>query len=139
MTTDTPIKYDAARALDVPGALALLSKAVEQKGEAYVYPDDEKHRSTEASEGMCVYFTESGRPSCIAGHVFAHLGFGSEDVEEGTGVEEQPFSDLLNDDVVKVLSVAQEVQDLDIAWGEALQSALERAADLGYPPVPKED
>jgi hypothetical protein len=99
---------------------------------------DEKFRATEDSDGMCVYFHD-GRPSCIVGHVVSYLGFESTDVEEGVGVEALPFVDLLSGDVVKVLSVAQEVQDYDIAWGEALQSAQERAAELGYPPVPKED
>lgn len=94
-----------------PSLRDLLARAVAEKGEDYVYPEEEK-------DGVgCHYFYE-GRPSCIIGHVLSYLGM--TEGPEGSGaifaLRRLGFSPAEEYAAV----AAQESQDAGRTWGDAL-------------------
>ena len=120
-------------------ALSLLNAAIAEKGEDYKYP---KNPSV---FGGCVYFDPDTRqPSCIIGHVLAHLGVTAEDMEidsplPGIGSRNvSTFTALVRAKNIRVdsprtealLQVAQEERDQGSSWGDAVAAALIRAARL---------
>lgn len=103
---------------------AALKKALEAKGEDYVYPEEEKHK------GGCMYATADGAPSCIVGHVLHELdpeGFAKVakwERKKGTG--DTAVDDAVNalglnfhPDQVEALRMAQVNQDKGAPWGAA--------------------
>jgi hypothetical protein len=122
----------------------LLELAVEERGPDYVYehPDGET--------GGCFYFTRSGEPSCIVGWVLNRLGLKfewgcattTEDhgyIPNATSVEFLIAKGHIDVDfrTAVLLQVAQNLQDDDWYWGDAVQRAVERSqtideVDEGY-------
>jgi hypothetical protein len=102
-------------------ARELLKRAVEEKGENYVYrkPLFADH---------CVYFS-AGAPSCLIGHVLSYKGMESiDDSMNGCGVEDL-FENgyLAADDATRdALDMAQTEQDHGGTWGTAVAVALLR-------------
>lgn len=143
--------------LDVPEVLALLKRAVDEKGTDYVYP---RKMST---GGTCDY-SRDGVPSCIVGHVINYADpdafqqvveieqanqsswpatdfdvtfdepapdesdeLGSRDSEY---MEEIKFR--LTHEAAQVAAVAQSLQDGGETWGYAYDEAVREAKRLGY-------
>lgn len=108
-------------------ALALLRQAVELKGEDYIDP------SAYSTANSCQYVTPDGFPSCIVGHALMIAGIGphaftdmnQEDISQVA--QELEFRGLadFDEDAVRTLFVAQDVQDSGDIWGEALRQAQE--------------
>lgn len=104
--------------------IAAIKKAVEAKGQDYVYP--------RGLGGRCDY-SRDGEPSCIVGHVFnyldtelfekvvrseRHLGF-SPQLLAIESIREDLTSAQLH-----ALRKAQSIQDAGGTWGEALAAFL---------------
>lgn len=103
--------------VDVPEAIALLERAVKERGEDYVYPDAER-----SAYGECQYFI--GRaPGCLIGLVMTYVGADAEDANEGEGVSSQNWPVNLTPGAISVFSLAQEVQDQGGTWGQAFAEA----------------
>lgn len=112
---------------DAQVALIALNKAVETKGEDYVYPAEEKNKATDE----CRYNTydEQGNitgPSCIVGFVCHETGITSpETLRAGEGnvawaVLPWPEQNL----ITRALTRAQAAQDKGHTWGEARDEAV---------------
>lgn len=107
-------------------ALAGLEKAVAAKGEDFKYEApvvDEEEGLT-----MCMYFSRTGQPSCIVGHVLADHGVSVDDL--GHWNEDATVHTLVDHSVLDVdarttllLRRAQEMQDNGHPWGKALAEA----------------
>lgn len=115
---------------------AALTKAVEMRGEDYVYP-----------HGFCTYFDEAGEPSCGVGVALVELGVREQVVAALTRYQEQngtaykglhaggqPLADSLclrlkDEGVVvdrraaRLADAFQGKQDAQVPWGEALELA----------------
>jgi hypothetical protein len=120
--------------------LDALEKAVEEKGEDFIYVNNEGHSSRnkfgEAAAIMCHYVHyDDGTPiaGCIAGNVLNRLGVSLDILSEK---ETQPIrivlSELMDEEVVTLafdskvsllLSTAQCAQDGGQTWGDALKEA----------------
>lgn len=116
-------------ALTYKEAVELLDRAVAERGEDYVYPDEERTWVED-----CRYFFD-GHPSCIIGHVLAYKGIGAEQARdcEGTdaGVVISKFFEPETD--VKLLFLrAQGMQDRRYPWGHAVFSAKRSVEDKEY-------
>ncbi|MDX3260797.1 hypothetical protein PV336_16370 [Streptomyces sp. MI02-2A] len=110
-------------------AKTLLADAVKEKGADYVYQNvDSPHGNP-----TCAYFDPTtGAPSCIVGHVIAAKGATRERLDNR---EQNLYTDvqgLVHAEIIKVdnethalLTIAQEKQDRDVSWGEAVKGALE--------------
>lgn len=112
---------------------AALKKALEDRGEDYVYPDDEKHN------GGCMYATENGTPSCIVGYVlneldpekFAEVARWERDEDTADTAVGDAYLAVgldLHRDQVDALEAAQVKQDQGLPWGRA---AVEYMRHLG--------
>ena len=94
----------------------LIARAVAEKGEDYIYPEDEK----DGDDGeMCRYFYD-GRPSCIIGHVLSYLGI--DEAVEGAGAEVALDGLGFSYEELRAADEAQTAQDEGCAWGQALIS-----------------
>jgi hypothetical protein len=123
--------------IDRTRVLALLAEVVAEVGEDHVYPDY-------GGFAGCKYFSDSGQPLCIVGHVLAKLGVDPALVNQpahysdsislnGVGIDSvcRQLGSLLPNftpDAIAVLSAAQRVQDDGKTWGEALRYAREYMA-----------
>jgi hypothetical protein len=103
--------------LDVEGALALLERAVQEKGEDYVYPLSDKR------DGICRYAVDY-EPSCIVGHVLFYLGKLDAAIEGASA--HTVLHDLATDEAKYLLLVVQRAQDAGKPWGQALGEAKAR-------------
>lgn len=117
------------RVIEVPEALELLERAVQEKGADYIDPSAVKANG-------CEYATDDGLPSCIVGHVFYYLGVDPSKVNNGSvrvvidngGIvalsgEYIDDSPTFSYGAVSVLQEAQIVQDTKGTWGAALAEA----------------
>lgn len=102
--------------LDYDTALALLERAVAEKGADYAYP-----------RSYCVYFEPDGSPSCIVGHVLAYMGVTRRDVLDWN---RSPVLTLCSLEVIeadyltqRLLVLTQMHQDSGTPWGEAVAKA----------------
>lgn len=82
--------------------------------------------------GSCVYFTASGAPSCIVGHVIDLVGFQERPSRIAHSVPERidPTDELheywgrnFTPWARRIMHAAQEVQDNGKTWGEARDAA----------------
>lgn len=101
-------------------AVALLDRAVAERGEDYVYPEEER-----TAMGDCRYFFD-GHPSCIIGHVLAYKGIGAEQIKDYEGkyvgaVISKFFVPAI--DVALLFTEAQSMQDNGHSWGQAVSEA----------------
>jgi len=104
-------------------AVILLDKAVQTKGEDYVY----RPARTPWDTG-CAYF-HGKKPGCIIGHLFALKGVTAYDLGEIRNV--MAVGDLIDNGFLTVEDVkthrllveAQSLQDVQVPWGQAVASA----------------
>lgn len=118
--------------IDLPRALALLNRAVEDRGEDFVYPPEwREFRPAPARRvATCLYFLPEGTPACIIGKVGSYLGVTAEDVKRtGKFVGAARFFRDLGFTVTpaaeRVLIRAQTAQDEGTPWGEVLKQVTE--------------
>lgn len=105
---DLKLSYDEA--------LELLNKAVEDKGEDYIY--------LPPGRDGCVYFNK-GKPSCIVGHVLAAKGVKSTDLNSAYNGSGVTTLDIAEDERASLLLIqAQLTQDGGEPWGEAVKTAV---------------
>lgn len=105
-----------------PDALALLERAVEERGADFTY-----NVAFPEHHGICQYFDhDTDEPCCIVGLCLAYLGFGAGDLYDDEG----ETADVVLDDrfgftvcATEVMREAQRVQDNGGNWGEALEVA----------------
>jgi hypothetical protein len=122
----------------VPEAIAVLEKVVELKGADYVY--DAETLGNMSGECQYAYVDNEGtvQPGCIVGYaVYTTEGQEVlEDLHRDADPRTYGVDDIapvnLDNDVIKVLLVAQNLQDSGKPWGVALQGAKLAAAELGY-------
>ena len=116
----------ATEQISAVSVLNMLSEIVDGH-EDYVYDA--------AYWGDCVYFDDSGAPSCLVGHVLAAYGYTSSLVEGVPGTQglsanasritwvAQRFDLPFSPGAVTVLDEAQYAQDQRYSWGEAYARA----------------
>ena len=120
--------------------LAAMRKAVEKRGEDYVYPSLEEDPSLRGNAGECLY-SKDGQPQCIIGmalylidpalmptnvdkdelalnwagdeHRYPHLDMDAHPVLRRRGVTDRGLLDAA--------AAAQSLQDSGHRWGEALE------------------
>lgn len=108
-------------------ALELLRRAVDERGEDHVA--ERYVTTTPDGDAACRYFSPTGEPGCIVGHVLHYKGATPSEVPEfmgvgalaGRGVLVAPAA------VLAVLAEAQGTQDMGKSWGHALDCAEELA------------
>lgn len=124
----------APRELGFNEAVALLHRAVEEKGPHYIYTRVKGHTN---ENGHCVNF-DLGKPSCLIGHLLSYLGYGPKHLEFGlvygprvvelsSGGVDGVFSrvGIVTDPrTMYMLSTAQRLQDQGVPWGHAVASAV---------------
>jgi hypothetical protein len=107
--------------IDAEEALALLERAVAEKGENYIDPNSE-------TTG-CIYFDyQSHQPCCIVGHLLHYKGVGYDDLGhslnmDGPVVGVNEHISIFTDLAQLILVSAQLAQDRGDTWGEALEKA----------------
>ena len=105
--------------------LTLLKRAVDKRGEDYVYPYHQRYG------GLCCY-SYAGEPSCIIGEVIHSIDpdmLPSEDLIVGA----RPLLVRLgvtNEIVLIAAGKAQSLQDNDCPWGEAYEGAVKCVNNL---------
>jgi hypothetical protein len=123
-TPTTKEKQMAKLTLDE--TLALLDKAVDERGLDYKYPDAGK-KNTEWRDkyGQCLYRNQStGEPACIVGLALSYVDL-THLLEEGTSVTglEAKFKEYFDCDAIDALRIAQSNQDLNNRWGDSVAQA----------------
>jgi len=120
--------------------LAILNDAVAERGPDWVYPDmndcdacnDQELCDWHCAEG-CRYFTYDNQPCCIVGYVIDKVVDTSQldttifEGERATAVLDklEMWEELsLDERTRELLQVAQERQDNNISWGEAVAIAV---------------
>jgi len=112
------------KTLTYDDAVALLDRAVAEKGADYVYPEEEKREGGEFGSMMCQYRTDSGGPSCIIGFVGNYLGVLDQFTEAKPGVENLKNAGYDFDNrTYALLDESQSDQDWGITWGESVERA----------------
>lgn len=110
--------------IEYEDAVLWLKRAVEEKGEDYIDPGGEEHG--------CMYFTATGQPSCIVGHMLNYMDLGPKDLysEQGGDLNKSTssrlFETVLEGDakVLLLLHTVQDLQDNGKSWGTALEAAI---------------
>ena len=143
--------------VDAPEVLALMEKAVAERGEDWVYPaqgdcryqydpydyDDETWAGPE-EKAMVAYFGDVKAPACLVGKVLFDLnpefleqivrnGDNGESVEalhleSGWVIGDETF--LFTADAIHALQVGQSAQDTGVPWGESVDRAKKRIAGI---------
>lgn len=116
-----------AKVIDREEAVALLHRALELKGENYVY-----------NEGFSCQYERNGGPSCIVGYALHFAGVSTDalsdlDAHDDTQIDMLAVEGTLEDvtgvkltpDALKVFTRAQEEQDRKVPWGKAVAKAQE--------------
>jgi hypothetical protein len=102
-------------------AVALLNRAVQEKGEDYVY------EMPDGIDGQCMYVVD-GAPSCIIGHVYAYAGGDLELLHQCEGVGASVLRDqgvlFADERTLGLLRRAQMRQDSGDSWGVAVEVAI---------------
>ena len=117
--------------------LQLLQKAVEERGEDYVYPVEWKTASSADAAVMtlCMYVQPDGSgPACIAGYVMHEYGASLDFLKKHEGeTTPNPGRELGVDTMSLILLFdAQGVQDQGLPWGQALARARMRYASESF-------
>ena len=107
-------------------AKELLHRAVQERGEDYVYTATDPERG-------CIYFEDDGTPSCIVGLVLSYLGYtkddlvkGDRDFNSGNGVNGLACYGLVAFDMRarNLLTHVQTRQDGRVPWGKAVSDSI---------------
>jgi hypothetical protein len=96
------------------------------------YPAGSTYRQIADGDHTCAYFlydssTEQHKPACIVGHLVADLGYGPEDVVEGTiacAVLPRLSRHEFTNDALELATQAQNYQDGDMPWNTAVAQAI---------------
>lgn len=111
--------------LDFNGVVNSARTIVSEFGYDYVYSK---------CEGMCVYFDEDDKPSCLVGRILDTYGVTSEQIRNA-GFNESTVATLFDADLISAdrptrlfLTRLQTSQDAGHPWGRALIEALGRTA-----------
>lgn len=112
---------------------AAVEAAVQERGADYVYPEADPDFISK--EGVCVYRTPSGEPACIVGLALHNLGI------EAPGYEDRSINarELMTymegvrfpKKVITAAAVAQDCQDAEKTWGEAMNAYLKHLSEGG--------
>lgn len=106
---------------------AAIKRAVEERGEDYVYPEEEKKENPIRHSMECQYRKADGTPSCLIGLAVYYI---NPDIVlpefRGAWVALQEFADR---DAIDYAQAAQTVQDEGGTWGKAYHRAEEWLAN----------
>lgn len=118
----------ATKLLTTTETLALLNRAVAEKGEDYRYPKGFAPFSTD--DNLCLYRrTDTLQPACIVGHVLSYLDV-LDEAEEGTAADDLGVvRSLFDSRSQNLLTYVQNHQDEGITWGEAVERSRPRSFD----------
>jgi hypothetical protein len=105
--------YTMNKLLNIEEVAELAKKAVAERGEDFVYPDEWK-----SEDNVCLYKLPNGEPGCIVGYMFPNYYF-----IEGEGASENLTSVVVDRFAGMYLNVLQGRQDIGNTWGEALRIA----------------
>lgn len=135
----------AARTVTFTDAVAALKACVAERGADYVYPhsgDTQLDRPTDTewtgSYGGCLNVTQPpdgslGKPACIIGCAYAHLGVPVEWMAQGFRITDGSMATAENlaamgwdivADVRELFSDVQNAQDTGVPWGKAVSDAI---------------
>lgn len=96
-----------------------MRKAVAERGEDFVYPIE--WRLAGEQNGICQY-TIDGAPACIVGAALYHMtGKVYEGLNESADEVLRTYFGIANEAVTTAAAHAQEAQDANKTWGEALK------------------
>lgn len=119
------------RTIDTTEAVALLNRAVEEKGKDFIYEDEDGTLS------QCAYFHGS-EPGCIVGHVMSYVGVKpehlvheEENFNRGATIDSLDLARALSEnagvefthEAKWAMLQAQCHQDRGAIWGDALAAA----------------
>lgn len=117
--------------LSYDGALALLQRAVSERGEDYVYVPRDHADSNEESVTTCRYFKADGTPSCGVGLALSYMDLTKAELDEhdinvGIGVTGLTRAELVEGEnrAISLLAYFQQMQDEGKPWGKALEFAI---------------
>lgn len=112
----------------------LLTEAVAEKGEGFVYVNRAGRQATEYGSITC-HYVHGDEPGCIVGHILHKAGVSLADLSdyESQGAED-PVENLTDPEpgVTKLLNWAQDFQDRGVPWGKSVQRALARLESAGH-------
>jgi hypothetical protein len=117
--------------LSLARAKELLTEAVAEKGDDYVYTTPDGKQGTEEYQPVCLY-VHGDRPGCIVGHALHKAGvtlavLSYEERNDASGVLRSLRSaDVLDceDGVSQLFQDVQSLQDRGVPWGQAVQQSL---------------
>lgn len=124
-------------------ALELLERAVQERGEDFVYSKIPNPRAGEddfLNDALCLYF-HGGAPSCIVGLALSYEGATQHDFEPYENMGASCIDEIdgleLTFNARRVFDEAQSKQDAGFTWGDAIDAAREWLAttsegDLTY-------
>lgn len=123
--------------IDVAEALALLERAVAEKGEDYIYPNGGRGDDFHSENGACVYQTRyTKQPACIVGHALYYKDLlqyvVDADYNEGTGPHTLAYAlGVFTTAAADFLNEVQSAQDAGKTWGAALRLGRDFLAKQG--------
>lgn len=120
---------DAGEIYDSEAIQGLLERAVAERGEDFIYPDQSDADSPwrlHAEAGVCRYArADTGEPACIVGLVLSYIGlFDVAKANEGKGIYQFGVELPITAGGLRMLQRAQGTQDSGASWGVALKRAL---------------
>lgn len=108
--------------------LQLLQKAVEERGEDFVYPDEWKGGTEDnVYPSTCRYVLRGdSKPACIAGYVFHAYGMPLQELSQHEGKSAWKLAEEVDVDSASsaMINAAQVAQDDGKSWGSALAAAV---------------
>jgi len=110
--------------IDVKETIALLERAVAERGEDYIYPVG-KDSPWRDDFGQCLYRNSlTGEPACIVGLVASYVdpNVHLNEFDSVNALSQTWMRKNLTDDAIYALRVAQTEQDAGFTWGDALRA-----------------
>lgn len=101
-----------------------IKRAVEERGEDYIYPEEWKKSSPDILYGedyQCQYRNEDGSPSCIIGLAVSYIN--PNIILKEFTCAHLALRDMAEDDAGLYATIAQAGQDQGNTWGEAYKAA----------------
>ena len=109
--------------------LEAIKRAVAERGEDFVYPDDWRVKDHPAFPNTCVYFNDDGSRSCIIGMAMGYIDpkFPLTEFKAiGENFEAATKTGILEieEDAANLATIVQDEQDSNVPWGLALENAM---------------
>ena len=104
---------------------AALERAVQERGEDYVYPQRNKDKWVDEyhnQAGGCVYSTPDGTPACIIGLALSYLDPSLVPDYNDTNAARDVLPGIVSSVAATAAQYAQDVQDGGDTWGVALET-----------------